>query len=138
VGSVPGGAGAGSAGARAMIHMTLPLPPSVNAYWRSVPATRNRRAMVLISQQGRAFKSRCRLLATMQCKTPLLGDVALTGIVYFKDKRRDLDNILKPLLDALCKVAYADDRQVARLTFERRYDAKNPRVELTIEPVKPA
>jgi crossover junction endodeoxyribonuclease RusA len=113
----------------------LPLPPSVNAYWRSVPATRNRRARVLISEAGRAFKDAARLAAAAQCRVPLSGDVRLSGVVYFQNKRRDLDNVFKPLLDALQGWAYINDSQVAHIDFRRAIDCHRPRVELTISRV---
>lgn len=123
----------GSSEARGPVTLVLPLPPSVNSYWRSVPATRNRIAKVLISEQGRRFKRACRLAAASQCKSPLEGDVSLRCVVYFKDRRRDLDNCIKPLLDALIGILYTDDRQVAHLEFTKRFDAKRPRVEVSAE-----
>ena len=116
----------------ASLTLIVPLPPSVNSYWRSVPASRNRRARVLISEEGRRFKTRCRLVATAQCPKPLLGDVAVVATVYFRDRRRDLDNVLKPLLDALQGIAYANDRQIAHLDFRKSLDPTNPRIEMVI------
>lgn len=114
------------------VSLVLPLPPSVNSYWRSVPATRNRIARVLISEQGRRFKAACRRAAAAQCAKPLAGDVSIRCVVYFKDRRRDLDNVLKPLLDALNGVVYRDDRQVAHLEFTKALDARRPRVEMAV------
>lgn len=114
------------------VSLELPLPPSVNSYWRSVPASKNRIARVLISEQGRRFKRACQLAATAQCAGPMEGDVSLRCVVYFKDRRRDLDNVLKPLLDALNKVVYHDDRQVAHLELTKRFDARKPRVEVSV------
>jgi Holliday junction resolvase RusA-like endonuclease len=90
---------------------------------------------VLISEEGRRFKVRCELAAQAQCKQPLQGDISVRGVVYFKDHRRDLDNVLKPLLDALQGIAYRNDRQIVHLDFTKRLDRGNPRVELWIEPV---
>jgi crossover junction endodeoxyribonuclease RusA len=115
------------------VVLVLPLPPSVNGYWRSVPATRNHRARVLISEEGRRFKDRCRLAAIAQCRTPLTGDLSITATVYFRDHRRDLDNVFKPLLDALQGAAYANDRQIVHLDFRKALDKARPRVELTIQ-----
>jgi len=42
--------------ADATVHLTLPWPPSVNRYWRSVPMGRGRGVRVLISREGRAFR----------------------------------------------------------------------------------
>jgi crossover junction endodeoxyribonuclease RusA len=123
----------GSSEAREHVALVLPLPPSVNSYWRSVPATRNRIARVLISEQGRRFKRACRTAAAAQCKSPLDGDVSLRCVVYFKDRRRDLDNVCKPLLDALNGVAYGDDRQIVHIELTKRLDPKRPRVEVTLE-----
>lgn len=117
------------------VTLVLPLPPSVNSFWRSVPATRNRIAKVLISEQGRRFKRACQLAAAAQCATPMDGDVSLRCVVYFKDRRRDLDNVLKPLLDALNGIVYRDDRQVAHLEFTKRFDVRRPRVELVAAPL---
>lgn len=114
------------------VTMVLPLPPSVNSYWRSVPATRNRIARVLISEQGRRFKRACQVAAQAQCKKPLVGDVSLRCVVYFKDRRRDLDNVCKPLLDALNGVAYGDDRQIVHIELTKRLDPKRPRVEVKL------
>ena len=41
-------------------------------------------------------------------------------IVWYRDRRvGDIDNRIKPLLDALKDVAFGDDAQVQRLTMER-------------------
>lgn len=117
------------------LDLILPLPPSVNHYWRSVPATRNRRARVLISENGRRFKDACRLAALAQCRAPLTDDLSLRGVVYFRDRRRDLDNVLKPLLDALQGVVYANDRQIAHIELRREIDPRAPRVEITLGPL---
>jgi crossover junction endodeoxyribonuclease RusA len=47
-------------------------------------------------------------------------------------RRRDLDNQLKLVLDALNKVAYGDDWQVTRLESEKFYDKGNPRTVVSI------
>lgn len=116
-----------------MILLTLPLPPSVNSYWRSVPVRASRAAKVLISEEGRRFKARCRLVAQAQCRKPIDGPVELIATVYFRDRRRDLDNVLKPLLDALQGVVYINDSQVCRIDFRKAIDKANPRIEMQVE-----
>lgn len=116
-----------------VIALTLPLPPSVNSYWRSVPATRSRRAKVLISEEGRRFKARCHLAALAQCRKPIDGPVTVRAVVYFKDRRRDLDNVCKPLFDALQGVCYRNDSQVCRIELVKAIDRANPRIELELE-----
>jgi Holliday junction resolvase RusA-like endonuclease len=53
---------------------------------------------------------------------------------YFATKRRrDLDNQNKLILDALTGIAYDDDSQIAELHLYRAYDAKRPRIEISLE-----
>lgn len=94
----------------------LPLPPSVNHYWRRVGAK------TLISRQGRLFRELvCDHLAAARVQ-PLAGPLAIEVDVYPPDRRRrDLDNLLKSLLDALEHGhAYHDDSQIARILMERK------------------
>ena len=50
---------------------------------------------------------------------PILTDVTVTRTNIFTADPPDIDNIIKPLLDALCKVVYDDDRQVVRVTSQK-------------------
>ena len=47
-------------------------------------------------------------------------------------KRADVDNYAKAIMDALNKLAYADDSQVDELTVTRHVDPSEPRCEVTI------
>jgi Holliday junction resolvase RusA-like endonuclease len=99
-----------------VLDLELPYPPSVNHYFRMV----GRR--VLISREGRAFRGRvCSILAALGVR-PLSGPLALEIEVYPPDnRRRDIDNVQKALLDALQHGgAYRDDSQVVRLAIEKR------------------
>lgn len=98
-----------------MLELDLPFPPSVNHYWRHVGAR------TLISRGGRAFRTAvCALLAARNVQ-PLDGPLAVQIEVFPPDRRRrDLDNCLKSLLDALQHGgAYGDDSQIVRLTIEK-------------------
>ena len=58
----------------------------------------------------------------------------VTVCAYFSDRRnRDLDNVLKSVLDGLNKHAYHDDRQVDDMRIVRAYDKQNPRVSVLVE-----
>lgn len=98
------------------MELELPYPPSVNHYWRRVgPRT-------LISREGRRFrKSVAAILAALRLR-PLDGSLAVHVEVFPPDRRRrDLDNCLKSLLDAMEHGGvYADDGQIAKLTIEKR------------------
>ena len=50
---------------------------------------------------------------------PIRTDVTVTITNFFTDDPPDIDNIIKPLLDALCLVVYEDDRQVVRVTSQK-------------------
>jgi len=101
--------------------MTLPYPPSVNHYWRRVgPRT-------LISREGRTFRTNvCALLARGNGngprKPPSGGRIALAMDAFPPDRRRrDLDNLQKPVLDALEHAGvYEDDSQIDLLITRRR------------------
>ena len=47
-------------------------------------------------------------------------------LFYFPngDMEGDLDNIIKPILDALCALVYVDDSQVDRVVAQR-FDSRN-------------
>ena len=99
--------------------MTLPYPPSVNHYWRHF------RGRTLISREGRTFrKNVCALLAPGgggPRKPPSGGRIALAMDAFPPDRRRrDLDNIQKPALDALEHAGiYEDDSQIDLLVTRR-------------------
>lgn len=97
------------------IELELPYPPSVNHYWRRVGAR------TLISRGGRAFRRRvCAILASQGVR-PLQGDLLVEAIVFPPDnRRRDVDNVQKALLDALEHGGiYADDNQIVKLAIEK-------------------
>jgi Holliday junction resolvase RusA-like endonuclease len=94
----------------------LPYPPSINHYWRRVGSR------TLISREGRRFRQRVMaILAALGCE-PLHGPLAVEVEVYPPDnRRRDIDNVQKALLDALQHGgAYLDDSQVVRLAIVKR------------------
>ncbi|MCS7168086.1 MAG: RusA family crossover junction endodeoxyribonuclease [Gemmatales bacterium] len=76
--------------------MKLPYPPSVNHYWHRVGCR------TLISRGGRAFRRAVQAALAARGVRPLTGSLAVTINVHPPDhRRRDLDNALKALLDAL-------------------------------------
>jgi len=115
------------------LELELPFPPSVNHYWRRVgPRT-------LISREGRAFREKvCSILAASGVR-PLTGPVHLIVELYPPDRRRrDVDNALKSLLDALEKGgAYRNDSQIVTLTVEKQEPAQGGRAVVRIEEVSP-
>ncbi len=97
-----------------MITIRLPYPPSVNHYWRRVGGR------VLVSKGGRQFRKDVGLILLAAGVRPLEGDLALALDLHPPDKRRrDADNALKALLDALAGHAYRDDNQLSKIIVER-------------------
>ena len=104
-----------------MLEFELPYPPSINHYWRRVgPRT-------LISREGRRFRERVVAALASHNRQPVVGPLAVEVDVHPPDnRRRDIDNIAKALLDALQHGgAYADDGQIVRLTIEKRQSVEN-------------
>jgi len=98
--------------------LELPWPPSINRYYRHVGFR------TLISREGRSFRRNvCALLGGGgPRKPPAGGRIALCMDAFPPDgRRRDMDNIQKPVLDALQHAGiYQDDSQVDLLVTRRR------------------
>lgn len=109
------------------IALTLPVPPSVNAYWRKY---RNR---IVVSEAGQAYKLAVAGICRCQQIETLHGEVAVTVRVYRKEKRGDTDNYLKVLLDALKGFTYQDDKQITEIHIYRFDDRTNPRAEVEVK-----
>jgi crossover junction endodeoxyribonuclease RusA len=99
-----------------MFYFELPYPPSINHYWRRVGSR------TLISREGRRFRDRVMTILAALRVRPLAGELTVEVDAFPPDnRRRDIDNIQKALLDALQHGgAYLDDSQIVRLTIEKR------------------
>tara|TARA_A100001015_G_scaffold303060_2_gene392073 strand:+ start:128 stop:532 length:405 start_codon:yes stop_codon:yes gene_type:complete len=85
---------------------------SVNKYYRSCYGR------VLISKEGRDFQKELELLLPSYEK--VYGKIKLTIILYFRDNRkRDLDNYNKVLIDCLKNKLFEDDDQIYQLYMEK-------------------
>ena len=104
--------------------LTLPWPPSVNTYWRAhARASKTGPVAVtnILSKRGRQYRADVLSRLSLQGWPILEGRLRVLITAWPPDKRRrDLDNLLKPVLDALEHAAvYADDEQIDELTIIR-------------------
>lgn len=102
------------------LNFDLPYPPSVNTYWRH-PSRGPLAGRHLISEQGRNYREAVRAYVAEGQTKPITGPVAVDIEAFFPDRRRrDLDNILKSLLDSLTHAGvWEDDSQIHDLRIRR-------------------
>lgn len=65
-------------------------------------------------------------------KEPVQDEVTLNVIFYMQNKRTDIDNLLKGLLDCMTGIVYQDDRQITELHVYKEVDKSNPRTIIQI------
>lgn len=96
--------------ARASAHVVLPIPPSVNRCWRNVPGVGRVR-----TAHYRAWRDAAGWELRAQRPPQIPGDVSISIRAGRPRRRRDLDNIIKPVLDILvsCGVIVDDSHVVA-------------------------
>jgi crossover junction endodeoxyribonuclease RusA len=103
-----------------MIHMkqvklTLPYPPTVNHYWGQVGSKK------FLGKKGKEFRQDVYICAYNARKGTLDARLHMEVYLYPPDNRkRDVDNVLKPLLDALEHAGvYENDSQIDKLCITR-------------------
>ena len=99
-----------------MIYINLPYPPSINNYWI---ASGHRR---FISQRGRDFKNHVAEYCA-EWRVPKFGNVPMWVEIVLHPRSKklmDIDNCIKPILEALQDAGvFDDDCQVQRLSITR-------------------
>lgn len=115
-----------------MLRVELPYPPSINHYWRRVGYR------TLISREGRRFRREVMAILAAMGVRPIAGKLAVHIVVHPPDnRRRDVDNVVKALLDALEHGgAYGDDSQIVDLSIKKRHAVKGGTTIVRIEEVK--
>lgn len=110
----------------------LPWPPSVNNYW-----VRTRRGGMMVSKAGRQYRQELLADLSGKVKTLATGRVRLSVCVMPPDaRRRDLDNLLKPILDGLTAAGvWEDDSQVDDLRIVRGEQTPHGRVMVEVEEI---
>lgn len=124
------------------MKLTLPFPPSVNAYWRS-PNSGPLKGRTLVSARGRAFQSEACAAIIEQLRRlpkPSSAPAAVEIVLFPPDaRRRDIDNYNKALFDALTQAGiWEDDSQIKRMLVEWGPVTQKGKVEITISKYEPA
>ena len=100
-----------------ILSFDLPWPPSVNHYWRHTKSGH------YISLEGKIYREIV-FYSCVKYRGRLLDDAKLSVSIeaFPPDRRkRDLDNLLKSLLDSLQHAGvYKDDSQIDRLSINRK------------------
>ena len=97
------------------LELTLPYPPSVNSYWGFHGHRR------FLTAKAIEFKKAVTIEVSRHLSRYGKSRLDITIIPFPPDKRaRDIDNIVKPTLDALVQAGlFDDDSQVDRLSVKR-------------------
>lgn len=109
--------------------LTLPFPPSNNRYYRHA------RGRHYIDQPGRDYRKAVAGIVKGIGMPKLTGRLHVTIHAAPPDRRRrDLDNMLKALLDALTVAeAYEDDSQIDSIGIKRVFPVKGGKIHIAIE-----
>lgn len=102
------------------IEIHLPWPPTVNSYYGHKPV--KRRIIPYIKKAGKDYRAAVHEAVVEQVGYLNLDENLLVEVVLFPpDKRkRDLDNYMKALLDALTHAqVWEDDSQIEQLHIYR-------------------
>lgn len=92
--------------------------------------------IIYMSNKGKRMKESYQWQAKTQCRGfKCLTEPFKVGIkLYFGDnRRRDIDNYNKILLDSLSGIIWKDDRQIQKMSIEKFVDLENPRIEIEVK-----
>lgn len=100
------------------LTLELPWPPSVNHY-----LGRDRKGHTYPTKAAKAYREAVGCILLLARPVKMLGPLDVELQFRPPDRRvRDIDNLLKVVLDCLCKCgrpAYEDDGQIEKLTVWR-------------------
>lgn len=93
------------------VELELPFPPSINHYFSYY------QGRPVLSKDARTYRHQVRRIAIAKGIKPMMGPLAIRIDIYPPDnRRRDIDNCFKSVLDALQHAgAFWDDSQIVWL-----------------------
>ena len=115
-------------------YYTLPYPPTVNHLYQ-----RTRFGGVSLKPKASEFYSQCRKLILMAGRfstkgVEVVGARVSIGMHPPDGRARDIDNVLKAILDGLVKGgALTSDHLITRLEIEKRKPAKGGLIEVVLD-----
>ena len=108
-------------------ELVLPVPPPTNKRLAIVNGRMRK------TSEHRKYVETVHKICLAERITPIEGPVGMVIIWFMKDRRRDIDSIVKTLFDSLTGFAYKDDRQIEEFSvFRTDKDKQNPRVVVKI------
>lgn len=122
------------------IHLTLPIPPSVNHCYKNIPTTKGIKNRILTTEasnwkQLAAWTARAEIRSQGWEMPAENKKIILELYAYWPDhRRRDMNNSHKLLCDALESWLYLDDKMVLVRDMDFDIDKKHPRIEVFVYP----
>lgn len=95
-----------------MLELTMPWPPSMNTYWRTF------QGRMIISEKGRQYRKAVADQVLIQRGAKNFAKKIRVEIEAFRpdNRRRDLDNLLKAILDGCTHAGvWVDDSNIVDL-----------------------
>lgn len=125
------------------ISLDLPLPPSVNAYWRMQIGTSKsgkRYPIMYVTREGKKYHQDIKnLLLPDKERVSVFYENRLKVVIYVSLKKgsppQDIDNRLKPLLDALEGIVFRNDNQIDELRITRSAQSFSGRIRVDVSPL---
>ena len=115
------------------LDLIIPGPPVPKARARVTRRGTYTPARVRQYEQGVALIAQA-ACSRHACQWPTSEPVQVTVRAFLPDaRRRDLDNVVKAITDALNGVAYVDDAQIVAVIASKGIDRDEPRAEIRVE-----